>query len=154
MSEEDSHQDTFNKKYLVNHNFDYVLPGTEDVAEDTMNVHRYIGTYGYIETPTYPDMPRTGTIWFKLVIPDFDSSVWKLNFYTDEGAHKYGDEGHHKEKAEDFEYVNVNSSVTAVTDTIQIQLQKRTMDQITEDEIASFADAYIVFSDTEEGLPS
>lgn len=154
MSEEVTPADTFDKKYLANHNFGYVLPGTEDVAEDTMNVHRYIGTYGYIETPTYPDMPRTGEIWLKLVIPDFDSSVWKLNFYTDEGAHKYGGEGHNKGRMEDFEYVNAKIPVTAVTDTIQVQLQKRTMDPITEDEIAQFKDAYIVFSDTEEGLPS
>ena len=87
MSEEDPHQDTFNKKYLANYSFGYALPSAEDVAEDTMNVHKYIGTVDYIETPTYPDMPRTGTIWYKLVIPNFDSTVWKLNLYTSGTPH-------------------------------------------------------------------
>lgn len=145
MSEEDSHQDTFNKKYLVNYTFGYALPGAEDVAEDTMNVHRYIGTVDRIETPTYPDMPQTGTIWYKIVIPNFDSTEWKLNLYTDEEGIK--------SKSEDL-VMNQAYGATAITDAIQIQLQKRTMDSITEDEIAQFADAYIVFSDTEEGLPS
>ena len=147
MSEEDPHQDTFNKKYLANYSFGYALPSAEDVAEDTMDVHRYIGTVDHIETPTYPDMPRTGTIWYKIVIPNFDSTVWKLNLYTDEEGTKG--------KSEDLDIVtDPVHRMTAITDTIQIQLQKRTMDSITEDEIAQFADAYIVFSDTEEGLPS
>lgn len=145
MSEEDQHQDTFDKKYLVNYSFGYALPGAEDVAEDTMNVHRYIGTVDYIETPIYPDMPQTGTIWYKIVIPNFDSTEWKLNLYFDEG----GTKGKSEDLVTDQAY-----GATVITDTMQIQLQKRTMDPITEDEIASFADAYIVFSDTEEGLPS
>lgn len=132
MSEDVTPADTSDTKFLMNHNFGYALPGDEDVIADEMNVHRYIGTIDPIEKPDLASRMR-----FTVAAPRINSSDWKVFAYTNEHGLKS------KFEIELDESLGISSN----TDTIQFHFQKTTMDQIAEEDILNFRDAYVVFSE-------
>ena len=115
----------------MNHNFDYVLPG-DDVIADTMNVGRYVGTIDHITVPSIA--PR---MHYKVVAPGINSSEWKVVAHTDEGGTKSSSE------------IELNElfGISTSTDTMQFHFQKVPLDLIAEEEILQFRDAYVVFSE-------
>lgn len=131
MSEDRTPADTSDTKFLMNHNFDYVLPG-DDVIADTMNDGRYVGTIDRIALPGIAQR-----MLFKVVAPGINSSEWKVVAHTDESGVKSS-----------FEIeLNEVFHITTSTDTMQFHFQKVPLDLITEEEILQFRDAYVVFSE-------
>lgn len=144
MSEDGPKPDTETKKYFVNNDFTWVL-ATKDRPnqEDTTNVHRYIGTLGQMEIPKFPGQTRLDYVWCKIVIPGYDSSKWRCDLFFREPDD--ADYSH-----EDWNVSEVYNMPTYVS-YMQLNFRKRTMEQITEEEIAQFKNAYISLSDKQDG---